>query len=67
MNAQELIDIAKAMVAGDKGRLAMDESIAIYNKQFEKVGIAQNRNGKDMKPTIPLPIYRLPGQTPEGE
>ena len=26
MNAQELIDTARALVAGDKGLLAMDES-----------------------------------------
>ncbi|MDR3719293.1 MAG: fructose-bisphosphate aldolase class I [Bryobacteraceae bacterium] len=39
MNVQELIDTAKAMVAGDKGLLAMDESMPTCNKRFTKLGI----------------------------
>src|ERR1019366_6367659 len=39
MNAQQLIDTAKAMVAGDKGLLAMDESTPTCDKRFRKLGI----------------------------
>ena len=39
MNAQELIDTARALVAGDKGLLAMDESNPTCNKRFAKLGI----------------------------
>ncbi|OGT08893.1 MAG: fructose-bisphosphate aldolase [Gammaproteobacteria bacterium GWE2_37_16] len=42
MNTQKLIDTAKAMVANDKGLLAMDESTPTCNKRFAKVGIPQN-------------------------
>jgi fructose-bisphosphate aldolase class I len=41
MNAQQLSDTAKAMVAGDKGLLAMDESTPTCNKRFAKLGIPQ--------------------------
>ena len=41
MNAQELIDTANALVAGDKGLLAMDESNPTCNKRFAKLGIPQ--------------------------
>ena len=41
MNARELIDTAKALVAGDKGLLAMDESNPTCNKRFARLGIAQ--------------------------
>ena len=41
MNAQTLIDTAKALVAGDKGILAMDESNPTCNKRFAKLGIPQ--------------------------
>jgi fructose-bisphosphate aldolase class I len=41
MNIQEIIVTAKALVAGDKGFLAMDESIPTCNKRFEKLGIPQ--------------------------
>ena len=41
MNAQELIDTAEALVAGDKGLLAMDESNLTCNKRFAKLGIPQ--------------------------
>ena len=41
MNSQTLIDTAKAMVADDKGLLAMDESFPTCNKRFAKLGIPQ--------------------------
>ena len=41
MSSQGLIDTARAMVAEDKGLLAMDESTPTCNKRFEKVGIPQ--------------------------
>ncbi len=41
MNEQELIKTAKAMVAGDKGLLAMDESDPTCNKRFAALGIPQ--------------------------
>src|SRR5450756_2959426 len=41
MNAQELIDTARTLVAGDKGLLAMDESHPTCNKRFAKLGIPQ--------------------------
>ncbi|HAZ02926.1 MAG: fructose-bisphosphate aldolase [Bacteroidetes bacterium GWF2_42_66] len=41
MKSQELISTAKAMVAGNKGLLAMDESFPTCNKRFAKLGIPQ--------------------------
>ena len=41
MNVQELIDTARALVAGDKGLLAMDESNPTCNKRFARLGIPQ--------------------------
>ena len=41
MMGQELIEIANALVAGDKGMLAMDESNPTCNKRFAKLGIHQ--------------------------
>jgi fructose-bisphosphate aldolase class I len=41
MNAQKLIDTARALVAGDKGLLAMDESNPTCNKRFAALGIPQ--------------------------
>lgn len=41
MNPQLLIDTAKALVADDKGLLAMDESNPTCNKRFAKLGIPQ--------------------------
>src|ERR1039458_5026769 len=41
MNAQRLINTAKAMVADNKGLLAMDESNPTCNKRFAKLGIPQ--------------------------
>jgi len=42
MKTKELISTAKAMVASDKGLLAMDESNPTCNKRFAKLGIPQN-------------------------
>ncbi len=39
MNAQQLTDTARAMVADDKGLLAMDESTPTCDKRFAAVGI----------------------------
>jgi fructose-bisphosphate aldolase class I len=41
MNAQALIDTARALVAGDKGLLAIDESNGTCNRRFGSAGIAQ--------------------------
>jgi fructose-bisphosphate aldolase class I len=41
MNEQALIDIAKTLVADDKGLLAMDESNPTCDKRFAKLGIPQ--------------------------
>ncbi len=41
MNTQKPIDTARALVAGGKGLLAMDESNPTCNKRFAKLGIPQ--------------------------
>lgn len=41
MKTKELISTATALLAGDKGLLAMDESTATCNKRFEEAGIPQ--------------------------
>ena len=41
MDAQKLRDTARALVAGDKGLLAMDESTGTCNKRFASLGIPQ--------------------------
>ena len=41
MNAQKLIETARAMVEDDKGLLAMDESNPTCNKRFARLGIPQ--------------------------
>ena len=41
MNLQKLTDTAKALVADDKGLLAMDESNPTCNKRFAKLAIPQ--------------------------
>jgi len=46
MNAQELIDTAKTLVANDKGLLAMDESNPTCNKRFAKLGIPQTEEAR---------------------
>ncbi|MDQ0591237.1 class I fructose-bisphosphate aldolase [Variovorax paradoxus] len=46
MTAQALIDTAQALVAGDKGLLAMDESNATCHKRFAKLGIPQTEDAR---------------------
>jgi fructose-bisphosphate aldolase class I len=46
MNMQELIGTARALVAGDKGLLAMDESNPTCNKRFAKLGIPQTEEAR---------------------
>ena len=46
MNAQELMATAKALVAGDKGLLAMDESNPTCNKRFARLGIPQTEEAR---------------------
>src|SRR6185437_5459239 len=41
MTAQDLIGTARALVADDKGLLAMDESTPTCNKRFAELGIPQ--------------------------
>jgi fructose-bisphosphate aldolase class I len=46
MNAQVLIDTAMALVADDKGLLAIDESNSTCNKRFAKLGIPQTEEAR---------------------
>ena len=46
MNTQELFDTAKALVANDKGLLAMDESNPTCNKRFAKLDIPQTEEAR---------------------
>lgn len=46
MNKQALINTAQALVADDKGLLAMDESIPTCNKRLAKLGISQNEDAR---------------------
>ena len=46
MNAQELIDTARTLIAGDKGLLAMDESNPTCNQRFAKLGIPQTEEAR---------------------
>jgi fructose-bisphosphate aldolase, class I len=46
MNAQELMSAAQALVAGDKGLLAMDESNPTCNKRFARLGIPQTEEAR---------------------
>jgi len=39
MNAQELIDMARTLVVGDKGLMAIDESDPTYNERFARLRI----------------------------
>jgi fructose-bisphosphate aldolase, class I len=57
MSAQALEDTAKALVAGDKGLLAMDESNPTCNRRFAALGIPQTvearRSYRDLIVTTP--------------
>ena len=46
MNTQDLKATAQAMVAGDKGLLAMDESNPTCNKRFARLGIPQTEEAR---------------------
>lgn len=46
MNAQDLADTARTLVAGHKGLLAMDESNGTCNKRFAKLGIEQTEESR---------------------
>jgi fructose-bisphosphate aldolase class I len=46
MNTQGLIDTARALVADDKGLLAMDESNPTCNKRFAALGIPQTEEAR---------------------
>ena len=48
MNVQGLIETAKALVAGDRGLLAMDESTSTCNKRFAGLGIPQTEEFRRM-------------------
>lgn len=43
---QSVTETARALVAGDKGLLAMDESIPTCNKRFAALGIEQTENAR---------------------
>ena len=46
VNPQELIGTARMLVAGNKGLLAMDESIPTCDKRFAKLGIPQTEEAR---------------------
>jgi fructose-bisphosphate aldolase class I len=46
MNAQTLLETAKALVADDKGVLAMDESNGTCNERFAELGIAPTEENR---------------------
>jgi fructose-bisphosphate aldolase class I len=46
MNTQSLTETARALVAGDKGLLAMDESNPTCNKRFAALGIPQTEEAR---------------------
>jgi fructose-bisphosphate aldolase class I len=43
---EKIIDIARKLVAGDKGLLAMDESTPTCNKRFALLGIPQTEEAR---------------------
>jgi fructose-bisphosphate aldolase, class I len=46
VNRRELVETANALIAGDKGLLAMDESNPTCNKRFAKLGIPQTEEAR---------------------
>ena len=58
MSASRLIDTAKALVADDKGLLAMDESTPTCNQRFAKLGIPQT---EEMRRSYRELIVTTPG------
>ncbi len=63
MNAHDLVDIARALVAGDKGLLAIDESNATCNTRFAKLGIPQTVEARRAYRES-SPPRALPGEFP---
>lgn len=59
LSAGALIDIAKRLVADDKGLLAMDESIATCNKRFAKLGIPQTKEARQAYRELLITTPRL--------
>jgi len=58
MYEQELVAIAKAMVAPGKGILAADESYGTANKRFEKLGIPTT---EEMRRAYREMLFTTPG------
>ena len=58
MNAQILVDTAQALVADDKGVLAMDESNGTCNERFAQIGIAPTEENRRAYREL---IIRTPG------
>jgi fructose-bisphosphate aldolase class I len=46
MNTQVLIDTARALVADDKGLLAIDESTPTCDRRFARLGIPQTEEAR---------------------
>ena len=46
MDVQKLVNTARALCAGDKGLLAMDESNSTCNKRFARLGIPQTEEAR---------------------
>ncbi len=59
MNTQPLLDTVRALVAGNKGLLAMDESNPTCNKRFAKVGIPQTEEARRAYRELLLTTPRL--------
>jgi fructose-bisphosphate aldolase class I len=58
MSGQDLVAIAKAMVAAGKGILAADESYGTANKRFEKIGIPAT---EEMRRAYREMLFTAPG------
>jgi fructose-bisphosphate aldolase class 1 len=62
MNTHELLDTARALVADDKGLLAIDESNPTCNTRFAKLGILQTVEARRASAELSRQIQ--PGATP---
>jgi hypothetical protein len=67
MNARELMDTARTLLAADKGLLAMDESTPTCNRRFALLGIPETEDARrayrEMIVTTPGLGGLLPGVT----
>jgi fructose-bisphosphate aldolase class I len=65
MKAQAILETAQALVAGDKGLLAMDESVPTCDKRFAALGIPQTdearRAYREMIVTTPNLVVCISG------